>query len=232
VGECDILAIRSHGSADGYNTESPEQLHIDFAKAAYRSTNKRDYVEQMAVWLQRQEAIHLRNTYLHWTINYNASKLYAADRSNSDEEVSEAESEESEDEDVEGLQAETSESPTTNTYKIAKRAPFPDMPVSALETQYGAIDFLSALDAFLQVHFPCGGIRPNRRDFFNVYKQISIIPSTHPRVTDKDAHRIVHAIPIIPSRGRKPPSPARFDTIFAVEDWSQYQGPLNIQGPL
>jgi hypothetical protein len=42
----------------------------------------------------------------------------------------------------------------------------------------------------------------------------------------------VHAIPIIPSRGCKPPSPARFDTVFAVEDWSQYQGPLNIQGPL
>jgi hypothetical protein len=91
-------------------------------------------------------------------MNYNASKLYATNRSNSAEEVSKAESEESEDEDIEGLQAETSESPTTNTYKIAKHPLFPDMPVSALETQYGTINFLSALDAFLQVHFPCGGI--------------------------------------------------------------------------
>ena len=51
--------ITSLGSADGYNTESPEQLHIDFAKEAYRASNKRDYVEQMAIWLQRHEAMWL-----------------------------------------------------------------------------------------------------------------------------------------------------------------------------
>ena len=30
-----LECIRSLGSADGYNSESPERLHIDFAKAAY-----------------------------------------------------------------------------------------------------------------------------------------------------------------------------------------------------
>ncbi|KAJ7887763.1 hypothetical protein B0H13DRAFT_1888719 [Mycena leptocephala] len=48
-----VDAIRSLGSADGYNTEAPERLHIDFAKNAYRSSNKRDYTAQMTVWLQR-----------------------------------------------------------------------------------------------------------------------------------------------------------------------------------
>ncbi|KAG6839449.1 hypothetical protein C0991_002485 [Blastosporella zonata] len=30
-----VDAIMSRGSADGYNTESPERLHIDFAKDTY-----------------------------------------------------------------------------------------------------------------------------------------------------------------------------------------------------
>jgi hypothetical protein len=59
-----VDAIYSLGSADGYNTELPERLHIDFAKSAYLATNKRDFLEQMAIWLQRQEAILLRSAYL------------------------------------------------------------------------------------------------------------------------------------------------------------------------
>lgn len=39
--------IKSHGSLDGYNTECPERLHIDYAKNAYRATNKKEYEEQM-----------------------------------------------------------------------------------------------------------------------------------------------------------------------------------------
>ncbi len=30
-----VSAIQSHGTLDGYNTESPERLHIEFAKLAY-----------------------------------------------------------------------------------------------------------------------------------------------------------------------------------------------------
>ncbi|KAI5999520.1 Zn-finger domain-containing protein [Pisolithus albus] len=58
-----IASIRALGSADGYNTEYLEHLHIDYAKDAYRASNKRDYVEQMAMWLQRQEAIHYKTYY-------------------------------------------------------------------------------------------------------------------------------------------------------------------------
>jgi hypothetical protein len=51
-----LEAIKSRGSADGFNTESPERLHIDFAKEGYRASNKKDYIKQMVVWLGRQEA--------------------------------------------------------------------------------------------------------------------------------------------------------------------------------
>ncbi|KII89824.1 hypothetical protein PLICRDRAFT_108598, partial [Plicaturopsis crispa FD-325 SS-3] len=49
--------IELFGSADGFSTESPERLHIDYAKDAYRASNKKDYVHQMTTWLRRQESI-------------------------------------------------------------------------------------------------------------------------------------------------------------------------------
>ena len=64
-----VACIHALGSADGYNTESPEHLHIDFAKEAYCASNKHDYMEQMVVWLQRHEAIWLQESYLIWIEN-------------------------------------------------------------------------------------------------------------------------------------------------------------------
>jgi len=61
-----VTSIRALGSADGYNTEYPERLHIEYAKDAYRASNKRDYVEQMALWLQHQEAFHHKTAYHAW----------------------------------------------------------------------------------------------------------------------------------------------------------------------
>ncbi|KAG2028794.1 hypothetical protein BDR03DRAFT_1019341 [Suillus americanus] len=61
-----IDAIRFLGTADGFNTELPERLHIDFAKRAYRASNRRDYVMQMTTWLQRQESIHIQDAYIRW----------------------------------------------------------------------------------------------------------------------------------------------------------------------
>ena len=61
-----VNCVQTLGSTDGYNTESPERLHIEFAKEAYRASNKRDYVKQMAVWLQRHEAMWLRESYVMW----------------------------------------------------------------------------------------------------------------------------------------------------------------------
>ncbi|KAI6103379.1 hypothetical protein F5141DRAFT_1189786 [Pisolithus sp. B1] len=43
-------------SADSYNTEYPECLHIDYAKDGYR----------MALWLQCQEAMHYKSANLAW----------------------------------------------------------------------------------------------------------------------------------------------------------------------
>ena len=45
-------SIQLFGTTDNYNTEQSEQLHIDFAKDAYRATNCKDEYSQMTVWLE------------------------------------------------------------------------------------------------------------------------------------------------------------------------------------
>jgi len=42
-----IESIMALGSLDGFNSEQPERLHIDYAKCGYRASNKRDYTIQM-----------------------------------------------------------------------------------------------------------------------------------------------------------------------------------------
>lgn len=61
-----VDAIRLLGSADGYNTEASERLHIDFTKDAYRASNRREYVRQMTLWLQRRESVFFFASYLLW----------------------------------------------------------------------------------------------------------------------------------------------------------------------
>lgn len=53
-----VQSIRSLGSADGFNSESPERLHINYAKGAYQASSKVDYIAQMTHWLELQEAIY------------------------------------------------------------------------------------------------------------------------------------------------------------------------------
>ncbi|KAG9121968.1 hypothetical protein FRC07_001838, partial [Ceratobasidium sp. 392] len=59
-----VELIRQLGTPDGYNTETAERLHIDFAKMGYRASNKVNATKQMALYIQRMEAIAMHATYL------------------------------------------------------------------------------------------------------------------------------------------------------------------------
>ena len=61
-------AIRELGTMDGYNTESPERLHIEFAKRAYQATNRIDFFRQMTEYLERRERVFKFDAFLHWAI--------------------------------------------------------------------------------------------------------------------------------------------------------------------
>lgn len=56
-------------TADNYNTEYTERLHIDLAKDAYRSTNFKDEFPQMTLWLERKEKIFRHEKYIQWRLD-------------------------------------------------------------------------------------------------------------------------------------------------------------------
>jgi hypothetical protein len=61
-----IESIQLLGMTDNYNTEATEHLHINLAKDAYCTTNKKDYYEQMWLWLERREKIWAFEIILQW----------------------------------------------------------------------------------------------------------------------------------------------------------------------
>ncbi|KAH9893250.1 hypothetical protein C8Q73DRAFT_761055 [Cubamyces lactineus] len=76
------VGIRALGTADGYSTEHPERLHIDFAKLAYGASNKQaTYIKQMTTWLDRQEAVHRFSCYLRWAHSQSAPSCPTAPES-------------------------------------------------------------------------------------------------------------------------------------------------------
>ncbi|KAJ3525552.1 hypothetical protein NMY22_g10528 [Coprinellus aureogranulatus] len=58
------VLIETFGTADNFNTEYTERLHIDLAKEAYRASNSKDEYSQMTAWLDRRERILLHDKYI------------------------------------------------------------------------------------------------------------------------------------------------------------------------
>ncbi|KAG2051023.1 hypothetical protein BDR06DRAFT_998344 [Suillus hirtellus] len=206
-----VQSIKLFRAADGFNTELPERLHIDFAKEAYRASNKRDYEEQMVLWLQRQESIFWRTTYLEWVAARAVCRTERESEYNSDS-----------DDENEGFDAVPVVSQDI-IHVLAKTAPHPRQSVQHLETMHGAIDFLPALKLFLQKHLPHNHIVPGPQDRFDIFRQVVIILPPDPRVSELPKCLRVRATPetLPSSSGRKPGSPKRFDMALVSSDGIQ-----------
>ncbi|KAJ7140071.1 Zn-finger domain-containing protein [Mycena crocata] len=219
-----VDAIRALGSADGYNTESPERLHIDFAKKAYRASNRRDYTEQMALWLQRQEAMALRTSYLAW---YNEQLAHSVPDDSSEET--------SDDEDAITISIPIASRapatpPTVRLYTIAKKPPTLNVTVVHLQTMHGAVDIIPALAAFLKLTFKSSPILPGPFDRFDVYNQVSLHLPANRYLSDQPRTTRIRATPAIPAKNRSPGSPGVFDTVLIYEDPAQYVPSSGIEG--
>ena len=133
---------------DGFNSESPERLHIDYTKEAYRASNKRDYVKQMTVWLGRQETVARFRAYLDYviTLDPNSHAIPLDDETQLELEDNEMEE----------------PAPTYllphSTHSVAIKPAFPYMDFNTLTTQFKANNlfklFLHTFVAsFLLLHF-------------------------------------------------------------------------------
>ncbi|KAG1764172.1 hypothetical protein EV702DRAFT_1189751 [Suillus placidus] len=191
-----VQSIMLFGAADGFNTELPERLHIDFAKDAYRASNKRDYEEQMALWLQRQEAVFLRAS--------------GSPRGCTEHHLFDSDSDS--DTDLEEVEAASSNTTTIHTgHTLAKAPAHPHQTVEKIVTAHGATDFLPALQSFLRKNLPHINIIPGIQDHFDVYRQVVIEAPPDRRVGDTPKRWHVRARPEVVASGRKPGCPARFD---------------------
>ena len=64
-----MLSILLFGTTDNYDTQYTERLHIDFAKDAYRATNRKDELPQMTAWLERREKILRHEIFIQWRLS-------------------------------------------------------------------------------------------------------------------------------------------------------------------
>ena len=191
--------IRSLGSADGYNTESPERHHIDYAKEAYRAGNGVDYIAHMTKWLQRQEAVDRQTSYLDWVSPVPTSMQDP------------------------GLFTPSGIIPG-HGYQLPKTCSFPKTPVTRLASAFGAQDFVPAFQAFLNKHVPHLRISASIYDRFNVYKYFSVLLPSSPHISDQKQQNKIRACCTIPLHGpRKSETPAHFDTVLVVQDRNLHQ---------
>jgi hypothetical protein len=225
-----VPSIRSRGSAGQFNTETSERLHIDYAKTAYRASNRKSYMRQMAVWLSRQEAVDKFTAYLQWVVQgYRAETRLdqAADPMGKCEEETEAadpmyQSEEETEEAEEDLLSDDSESEDNDSevrHIVAKVPGCGLVDVNTIMHNFGASSFRTCWTSFAMQHFPRSYLAhdapPNTR--FPVYNSFQIvIPPLH-QVSRKPLKDIVRARPGRSRNGLKQSVLPQFDTVLAYE---------------
>ncbi|KIL58543.1 hypothetical protein M378DRAFT_86367 [Amanita muscaria Koide BX008] len=221
-----VSAIRTHGTLDGYNTEAPERLHIDFAKLAYRSSNKRNYSEQMAKWMARQDAIRRYDMYLRWLNGLNiGERVGEANGGSGESETMDVRNTDMKGSDDKGREERghgdnakdmmvVDEGPSS--YTLAKNPGYGHMTVDDIVNKFDAPDFERHLQAFL-----ISNSLPIPRFYntlFPVYKRFTIKLAPLPQVSDLTCLKdTVRTILPEPAQGRREPVPAQFDTVLAVE---------------
>ena len=231
-----LTATRALGSTDGYNMESLEQLHIEFAKDGYWASNKRDYLEQMAVWLQCREVIWLKESYLMWLEDKVALIIVDhGDGDGKDDNKVDVENETSTKittTEVNKTSSTTTKSKSSTFYTLAKKAPFPNITVDKLITHYGAEDFIPALNTFLLENLPHCQISPNQFNHFDIFKQITITLPPNLFLSNQSRTCCLCSTLAVKPKGWKPGMPGRFDTALIAVQAGDPQRLSSLEGAL
>ncbi|THU75342.1 hypothetical protein K435DRAFT_707335 [Dendrothele bispora CBS 962.96] len=194
------------GTTDNFNTETFERLHIDFAKAGWHASNKRDHFPQM-LWSQGGQESH-------------------GDESSDDE--NEPVIEESDESDAMDIDLDSSNQQRKIHYTMAKYPPEPNKSLSRIQTFHHAPNFEKHLKKYVN------GFRPeNQRlrgkaldttplpfDRVDVWHQFKLNPTS---LVDGEVWvETVKALPVW-----KHSTNTRFDTVIAlVDDNAESTAPL------
>ncbi|KAI0309505.1 hypothetical protein OF83DRAFT_58301, partial [Amylostereum chailletii] len=198
-------SIELFGTTDNYNTEQSERLHIDFAKDAYRATNRRDEYPQMTTWLERREKVQHHAAFVEWQLAGCPDPDVSVDAADH------------------------------ARVQMTKHPTLPAVHFDTLSNDYGAVDFADALADFLTQHaHPHLSAAAARTRANNLLIPTSKVPVYHgiKLWNDHGLHRPgqvqdtcekVHVRPARKdTRGR--PVPARFDMVLVKVGSNQSSG--------
>ncbi|KAL0572117.1 hypothetical protein V5O48_009844 [Marasmius crinis-equi] len=187
------------GTADNYNTEYTERLHIDLAKDAYRSTNRRDELPQMVLWLDRREKLHRHTKFISSLLSQSSAPPLVYDI-------------------TPGVAFE-------RTMKISRHPTVKSVPFTKIISDYGATHFREALARYIVgVRHPELSTRTLVRESERLYLPFFRVPVWHKvKWTTPDMYSltemgtvIVDSAHVNPARTNKRGHvvPGRFDTVL------------------
>ena len=226
-----VALVHLLGTADGFNTEWSERLHIDYAKDAYRASNKKDYTIQMTRWLRRQEAVDRFTTYLYWCRNGGYTKtegISSRDGSSPTAEPGSIDFFHS------GKSTRISERQSQRpgiTYQVPLNHParLRGIPASLIISQHRAPRFLPALKEFLRRH-QCM-LEPQVYDDFTLYSKVGLELPKIAEVSQSKWKDFVRAAPPIPEAGRRKAEPAHLDfALIRTSEVNTHTDETNLRG--
>ncbi|TBU36108.1 hypothetical protein BD309DRAFT_57205, partial [Dichomitus squalens] len=210
------LSIRRLGTTDGYNTEHSERLHIDYAKRGYAASNKRSYIQQMTVWLNRQEAVSRFQSFLDWATLAPGSRARDTPL-----DTPEGRDDDIEMEDEEAAAAMGDGIPR---YVVAKNPGMRGVTVRQLVQDFGCTDFVRALEEYLRdasrrrfQQLPVAAQFIHSSTRFALYKRISVFLPPMRQVSRLPIKDVIRAMPAQSSRPLQRAIPAHFDTVLVRE---------------
>ncbi|KAI0047576.1 hypothetical protein FA95DRAFT_1492341, partial [Auriscalpium vulgare] len=211
-------SIRSRGTAAGFNTEASERLHIDYAKDAYRASNKRDYTAQMTRWLSRRDTVHRFRLYQEWlTIGRGEEQVEGDNNVAVGDDMDEAS--------TAGVKVADGVLVSHEDFHIRRIIPkspsFPRLTAEQITVDFGAVDFLNCLTTFMAANPTSFSPRvvPLPTDRFDVFKRLTLhLPAPRQvslrRLLVQD---VVRAVPAQAAHGRQKETAAIHDIALAVE---------------
>ncbi|KAG9077039.1 hypothetical protein FS749_011127 [Ceratobasidium sp. UAMH 11750] len=228
-------SIRELGTPDGYNSEAPEHLHIEYAKEPWRSSNGVDALPQMIKFIQRQEAVRMHRAHMDAWLALIKRKLTIIDSGGDEDGDDDGGGEYDDEEDWEDEEGRSKEQPDAS----AMHYPAPRLAIAASPTcanlsanrivaMYKATDLIPALNRFLEstVAAAHGRSRPNQWDclqvpllsphqLFNVWHRFALFHAVQPFAPDEPRQRdVVRARPATPNAFGLPGRQAAFDTVL------------------
>ncbi|KAG0691813.1 Zn-finger domain-containing protein [Suillus ampliporus] len=190
--------------------EFPERLHIDFAKNAYRATNKRDYVVQMTKWLMRQEMVDQFTAYLDWRLQRFGEDLEPATGGDEDDDDDE---EMPTTAPMNGDEGSSTQPIPVSTHILPSRPSFKALTVTTITRMFGAMNFLPALTQFLHLNVvPANGPIVSKWDLFHAYRRLSIPYEKLPAIHMTNGLDRIRATPPTAPAGCSSGAVGKFDT--------------------